>query len=147
MSCSIAKAADVVGDPWTLLVLRDAIIGVTRFDDFSRRLGIPRATLSSRLDGLCATGLMERRRYQDHPPRDEYVLTEQGRATRSIVVAFMRWGDQWRRDDPPPTRLVDAATGREIDPVLVDRATGTPLDELDVQVVGPVSEGVRDRAG
>lgn len=141
MTCSIAKALDVVGDPWTMLIVRDALLGVTRFDQFSTRLGIPRATLTARLDQLCEADVLERRAYQERPLRHEYVLTEKGQALRSMVVVLMRWGDEWVRDDRPPTTLVDADSGAPVDPVLVDRVTGRPLDELDVRAVGPVTRG------
>jgi DNA-binding HxlR family transcriptional regulator len=144
MQCSIAKALDVVGDPWTMLILRDALLGVTRFEEFFIRLGVPRATLTARLDHLCATGVLERRRYQDRPPRDEYVLTDKGRALRPVVLTLMRWGDEWIRDDDPPTHLVDEATGARIDPVLVDRTTGTPLDDLHVRAIGRVTDGISE---
>jgi DNA-binding HxlR family transcriptional regulator len=145
MQCSIAKALDVVGDPWTMLILRDALLGVTRFEDFFTRLAVPRATLTTRLDHLCATGVLERRRYQDRPPRDEYVLTDKGRALRPVVVILMRWGDEWIRHDDPPTHLIDEATGARIDPVLVDRTTGTPLDDLQVRAIGEVADGITAR--
>ena len=77
-ACSIAQALDVVGEWWTLLILRDAFLGVTRFDDWQRRLGIARNVLSARLEVLVEQGILERRRYQEHPPRDEYVLTRKG---------------------------------------------------------------------
>ncbi len=83
MNCSIAQTLDVVGDPWTLLIVRDALFGTTRFDDFRRSLGIPRATLATRLDTLVEHGVMERRRYQERPERHEYVLTE--RAATCVV--------------------------------------------------------------
>ena len=111
MDCSIAKALDIVGDPWTMLILRDALLGVKRFETFSTRLGIPRATLSARLDHLCERGVLEQRRYQDRPERVEYVLTPKGRALRPVVVTLMQWGDQWVRDDDPPTTIVDTDTG------------------------------------
>ena len=145
MSCSIAKALDVVGDPWTLLILRDALLGVTRFEDFSRRLGIPRATLNARLDQLCDRDVLERRVYQARPKRSEYVLTEKGRALRPTVVTMMLWGDRWARVDDPPTILVDAESGRVLEPVLVDRESGVPLDDLAVRAVGPVVEGIEPR--
>ena len=78
MHCSIAQTLEVVGEWWTLLILRDAFLGVTRFDDWQRRLGIARNVLSARLDVLVEQGILERRQYQDHPPRDEYVLTRKG---------------------------------------------------------------------
>jgi DNA-binding HxlR family transcriptional regulator len=143
MTCSIAKALDVVGDPWTMLILRDALLGVTRFEDFSERLGIPRATLTARLDRLCDTGVLERRPYQERPPRSEYVLTPKGRGLQPVVLTLMQWGDRWVRDDEPPTRLTHAGTGHPIEPVLVDRRTGTPLDELSVRAVGEVTHGIR----
>jgi len=142
MQCSIAKALDVVGDPWTMLILRDALLGVTRFEDFFTRLGVPRATLTARLDHLCGTGVLERRRYQDRPPRDKYILTDKGRALRPVIITLMRWGDEWIRHDDPPTQLVDETTGARIDPVLVDRATGTPLDDLHVRAIGRVADGI-----
>ena len=143
MTCSIAKALDVVGDPWTMLVMRDALLGVSRFEDFSSRLGIPRATLAGRLERLCAEGLLERRQYLDRPRRDEYVPTPKGRALRPVLVTLMQWGDAWQRDDEPPTTIVEMATGRLVDPVLVDRATGVPLTELSVRTVGTVTDGIR----
>lgn len=143
MACSIAKALDIVGDPWTMLIIRDALLGVTRFEELSSRLGIPRATLVARLQQLCERGVLERRRYQERPRREEYVLTVKGRALRPVVVTLMQWGDQWARTDRPPTRLVDATDGRAIEPVLVDRATGTPLSDLRVRAVGPVADGIR----
>jgi DNA-binding HxlR family transcriptional regulator len=142
MDCSIAKALDIVGDPWTMLILRDALLGVKRFETFSTRLGIPRATLSARLDHLCERGVLEQRRYQDRPERVEYVLTAKGRALRPVVVTLMQWGDQWVRDDDPPTTIVDTDTGAVVDPVLVDRSSGTPLDDLRLRAQGGVTTGL-----
>lgn len=135
LTCSIAKTLDVVGDPWTLLIVRDALVGVSRFEDYRRRLGIPRATLSSRLDHLVSHGIL------DHHGAG-YALTERGRALRPVIITLMRWGDEWARDDEPPTTLVDADTGRTLDPVLVDRSSGTPLDELRMRASGSVTEGI-----
>jgi DNA-binding HxlR family transcriptional regulator len=146
MQCSIAKALDVVGDPWTMLILRDALLGVTRFEELFTRLGVPRATLTARLDHLCDSGVLARRPYQDRPPRDEYVLTDKGRALRPVVVTLMQWGDEWVRHDDPPTHLIDEATGARIDPVLVDRTTGIPLDDVQVRAVGRVADGITARA-
>lgn len=143
MTCSIAKALDIVGDPWTMLVVRDAMLGVTRFEDFSSRLGIPRATLVARLAQLCERGVFERVEYQERPRRNEYVLTVKGRALRPIVVTLMQWGDRWVRSDSPPTVLIDASDGHMIDPVLVDRGSGIPLSDLPVRAVGPVTGGIR----
>lgn len=131
MTCSIAKALDVVGDPWTLLVVRDALLGVDRFEDFVERLGIPRATLSARLAHLCETGVLAR---QDA----RYELTDKGHALRPVVLTLMRWGDDWVRTDAPPTALVDGRDGRVLEPVLVDRSSGIPIDELPARAIGPL---------
>ena len=132
MNCSIAHTLDVVGDPWTLLIVRDALFGVNRFDDFRRSLDIPRATLSSRLDTLVEHGVMERRQYQDRPQRHEYVLTEKGRDLRHVMVSMLQWGDEWSALPEPPVTLIDADTGDEIEPVYVDRRSGRPLEDLKV---------------
>lgn len=142
MDCSIAKALDIVGDPWTMLIMRDALLGVKRFEGFSTRLGIPRATLSARLDHLCERGVLEQRRYQERPERVEYVLTPKGRALRPVVLTLMQWGDQWVRDDEPPTTIVDTDTGAVVDPVLVDRSSGVALDELRLRARGRVTSGL-----
>jgi DNA-binding HxlR family transcriptional regulator len=132
MHCSIAQTLDVVGDPWTLLIVRDAMFGTTRFEDFRRGLGIPRATLAARLDTLVEHGVMDRRRYQSRPERHDYVLTEKGRDLRRVMVSMLQWGDQWSSLPAPPVTLIDADTGAEIEPVYVDAVSGRPLSELRV---------------
>jgi DNA-binding HxlR family transcriptional regulator len=147
MDCSIARSLDVVGDPWTVLIVRDALLGVTRFDDFSTRLGVPRATLAARLDALVDAGVMTGERYQDHPPRREYRLTRKGRALLPVVLTLMQWGDTWLRDDDPPTTIVDVDTGRSVSPALVDLASGRPLSELRLRARGEVTTGIRGDDG
>lgn len=132
MNCSVAQTLDVVGDPWTLLIVRDALFDVTRFDDFQRRLDIPRTTLSSRLTTLVEHGVMERRPHESSPARHDYVLTPKGRALHPVVVAMLQWGDQWSSLPKPPITLVDADSAAEIDPVYIDRNTGQPLTELNI---------------
>ncbi|MFJ9814409.1 winged helix-turn-helix transcriptional regulator [Streptomyces sp. NPDC101151] len=90
--CSIARALEVVGERWTLLVVRDAIYGVRRYNDFLVHLGIPRAVLSARLKMLTEEGILVRRRYQEAPPRDEYVVTERGIALWPALRALGLWG-------------------------------------------------------
>lgn len=133
VDCSVARTLDVVGDSWTLLIVRDALFDVTRFDDFQSRLGIPRTTLSSRLRTLVEHGVMEQRPVTGTGSRHEYVLTEKGRALHSVVVAMLTWGDRWSDLAEPPVTLLDATDGRELDPVFVDRATGIPLDEIRIE--------------
>jgi DNA-binding HxlR family transcriptional regulator len=132
MNCSIAQTLDVVGDPWTLLIVRDALFGTTRFDDFQRSLAIPRATLTSRLDALVEHGVMERRAYQVRPERHDYVLTEKGRDLRRVLISLLQWGDEWSALPEPPVTLVDADTGEVIEPTYVDAVSGRPLTDVRV---------------
>ena len=92
--CSIARALEVVGERWTLLVVRDAIYGVRRYNDFLVHLGIPRAVLSARLRTLTEEGILEKRRYQESPPRDEYVVTERGAALWPVLSALCHLGSE-----------------------------------------------------
>ena len=132
MNCSVAQTLDVVGDPWTLLIVREALFGTTRFDDFQRNLDIPRATLASRLDSLVVHGVLEQRTYQVRPERHDYVLTDKGRDLRRIMVSMMQWGDKWSSLPAPPVTLLDAETGAEIDPIYVDALSGRPLSDLHI---------------
>jgi DNA-binding HxlR family transcriptional regulator len=114
-SCSIERALGVVGDRWTILILRDAFRGIRRFDGIRRDLDIPRAVLADRLRKLVDAGVLVRRRYSEHPPRDEYRLTPMGIELSPVLVAFMQWGDRWLSgDDGPPTLLVHEPCGTEI---------------------------------
>ena len=114
--CSIARSLDIVGDRWTILILRDAFRGLRRFDEFRRDLEIPRAVLADRLRKLVDAGVMAKRRYQDHPPRDEYRLTGMGMQLSPILVSLMQWGDRWLSgDDGPPTLLVHQPCGTDVD--------------------------------
>lgn len=93
-NCSIARTLEIVGERWTLLIVRDALSGITRFDGFLASLPIARNVLSDRLNGLVSHGIMERVQYQDRPPRHEYLLTARGRELTSVIVVLMAWGDR-----------------------------------------------------
>lgn len=95
IDCSVANAIDLIGDRWSLLILRDAFFGVRRFDDFCEDLGISRNVLTSRLELMAETGVLETRSYQDNPPRHEYRLTEKGRDLFDVLMALWRFGDRW----------------------------------------------------
>jgi len=95
MNCSIARSLEVIGEWWTLLIVRDAFLGVTRFDDFRERLGIARNVLASRLDTLVEGGVLERRPYDEPRGRYDYVLTRKGRALWPTMVMLRQWGDEW----------------------------------------------------
>ena len=129
MDCPIARAWGRVGEWWNILILRDAFHGLTRFDQFQRSLPIAPNMLTKRLSGLVAAGLLEKRLYSERPPRHEYVLTEMGRDFRPVMIAMMAYGNRHFTPDGVQSTLVDAETGAEADPIIVDRATLRPLTE------------------
>ncbi|MGH1565471.1 winged helix-turn-helix transcriptional regulator [Mumia sp. DW29H23] len=128
--CPIARGADELGDWWNLLILRNALDGMRRFDDFAEDLPISPAVLTSRLRLLVERGLMERRRYRERPERYEYVLTPRGRDAQGVVLSLLAWGNRGLAPDERAVVLTDRDTGREVEPVLVDAATGTPLSQM-----------------
>jgi DNA-binding HxlR family transcriptional regulator len=128
MPCPIARSLDRVGEWWSILILRDALRGTTKFEDFRRSLGVAPNMLTRRLAALVDAGLLERRRYSDHPPRDEYVLTDRGREFRPVLLALLAWGNRHFAPEGPSVELVHRETGEPADPVLVDRKTGLPVD-------------------
>ncbi len=133
--CPIARATDLIGDWWTPLVLRDVFFGMRRFDQIQVDLGIPRAVLAQRLDRLVAEGMLEKRQYEERPPRYEYRLTDKGREFWSVLAAMWRWASDWQwGDDRPGVVLKDRATGRVVRPVVVDETTGEPLDVRTLRV-------------
>ena len=143
MDCPIARAFDHVGEWWSILILRDAFHGLTRFDQFQRSLPIAPNMLTKRLNALVASGLLERRLYNEHPPRYEYVLTDRGRDFRPVMIAMMAWGNRHFAEDGVQSTLVDVETGVEADPVVVDRATGRPLTEREFTfAAGPAASDV-----
>ena len=128
-ACPIARVTDLVGDWWTPLVMRQAFYGARRFDEYVEALGIPRPVLSKRLARLVDEGLLEKRRYEERPPRYEYRLTDKGRAFWDVLAAMWRFGMDWQwGDEDPPLVLRDRDTGDEVQPVVVDEATGERLD-------------------
>ena len=103
--CSIARSLEVLGERWTLLIVRDALLGLRRFDDFQRSLGVARNVLTERLARLTGAGVLERVAYQQHPPRHEYHLTPMGRQLAVPVIALMHWGDEHFAEPQGPPRL------------------------------------------
>src|SRR5438093_3438529 len=140
MTCPIARSLERVGEWWSILILRDALHGLTRFDQFQKSLGIAPNMLTRRLNALVDAGLLERRRYSEHPPRDEYVLTARGRDFRPVLVALLAWGNRHFAPEGSSVLLVDAKTGAAGDPIRVDRATGRPIQDQDVALAaGPAA--------
>ena len=142
-TCSIGRAMEVLGERWTLLILRESFYGVTRFSAMQRNLGIARNILSARLQLLVRAGILERRRYQAEPERFEYKLTAKGRDLYPAVVAIMRWGDEHLCDDDPPVVLRHAC-GHLADPALVCAHCG---ERLDPRAVTPEPAGHALAAG
>ena len=135
-TCPVGRAVARVGDAWSLLILRDAGLGIRRFDAFQKSLGIAPNILTRRLAALTADELLERRPYSERPPRHEYVLTRRGRDYLPILQAIAAWGTA-HFGDASISRLVDAETGVPIEPVVVDRVTGRPLREIAVRIEPP----------
>jgi len=134
--CPIARALDVLGEKWTLLVVRDALAGSTRFSEFQSSLGLPRDVLSARLDTLVSAGAMERRPYKaaDARTRDEYVLTAAGRELSLVLLALGDWADRHRPSTLDPTlEFVDAATQQRVNPAAVAGDRIVPVTQLDVR--------------
>ncbi len=127
-ACPVARGLSVVGDRWTLLVLRDCFQGIRRFDDFQTRLGITRHVLADRLKKLQDCGVLERKLYQERPPRHEYLLTEKGLALHPVLVSLVHWANEWTpQPRPGGMRLVSRTTGEPVEPLLIDRQSGEPL--------------------
>ena len=135
MQCPIARGLEHVGEWWSILILRDAFRGVTRFDGFSESLGVAPNMLARRLTALVEAGLLERRRYNERPPRDEYVLTERGLDFRPVLLAMLAFGNKHFPPDDREVHVVNTATGDGVEPVLVDPATGQRIDGPGYQVV------------
>jgi DNA-binding HxlR family transcriptional regulator len=143
MNCSIARALDVLGEWWTLLVVREAFRGVRRFDAFVERLGIAPNILSVRLKRLVEHGVLEPRVYAEHPERREYRLTAKGRQLFPIIVSLLQWGDRWYADDGPPAVLMHETCGRPANPSFACAHCGEALDPRQTRAVaGPGAKGL-----
>ena len=137
-SCPIARSLGLVGDSWTLMILRDAFSGLTRFDEFQKSCNIAPNILSRRLKEMVGHGLLERVSYCSAPPRHEYRLTNKSGELRPVVLALAAWGNRHCVDGQPKMQLVDTLTGREVTAIMVDKETGQPLTVDRYQMVpGP----------
>lgn len=131
--CSVARTLSVVGDRWTLLILRDAFVGVRRFDAFQKSLGLTRHLLADRLKKLVEHGILERRRYQERPERHEYRLTDKGIDLYPVLIAIVGWGDRWMAgDEGPPLVYRHRGCGRVARPELHCPACGDPVGARDI---------------
>lgn len=143
MHCSVAQCLEVVGEWWSMLIVRDAFLGVRRFDQFQDRLGISRNILQQRLGRLVDEGVFERVAYSEHPPRYEYRLTRKGRDLWPVLTAMRQWGDTYAAPQGPPLQVVHAACGHVAHAVMVCSACGETISYRDVRAVS----GPGDRDG
>jgi DNA-binding HxlR family transcriptional regulator len=142
MHCSVAQCLEIIGDWWTPLVVRDLLLGVHRFDDLQARLGISRNVLTQRLDLLVENGIVERRPYQENPPRFDYVPTRKGRDLWHVIQAMKQWGDTWASPDGSPVDLFHTECDHVATIVPSCSHCGGELRYRDIRAIaGP---GVRD---
>ena len=138
-ACPIARSLDFLGDAWSILILRDAHAGLTRFEQFRKSLSVAPTILTKRLATLTKEGIFEKKVYSQHPPRDEYVLTAAGRDFLPVLFMIGDWGRK-HRGDGKLVRFLDAETGMEIKPVVVDEVTGAKIGTRPIQMVAPSGE-------
>ena len=147
MQCPVARSLERVGEWWSILILRDAVYGLKRFDEFQKSLDIAPNMLTRRLNALVKAGMLKRQRYSDKPPRYEYVLTDRGRDFRPVLLALLAWGNKHFAPEGPSVLLADTETGTPADPVVVDRVSGRPIPGPGFSLVpGPgANERMRQR--
>ncbi|HET8731366.1 MAG TPA: helix-turn-helix domain-containing protein [Moraxellaceae bacterium] len=139
MPCSVARSLAILGDRWTLLILRNAFLAMRRFDDFQAGLGVTRHVLADRLSRLVEAGVLKKVPYQDNPPRYEYRLTEKGRDLYPVLLALTNWGDKWLDEGRgAPLEYLHKTCGHKFRPTMVCSECGEPVSPHDVMpVAGP----------
>jgi len=147
MDCPIARSLDRVGEWWSILILRDALAGMTRFEEFQKSLAIAPNILTRRLNALVDAGFLARRCYSEHPPRHEYILTDRGRDFCPVLISLIAFGNRHFAPEGASVAIVDAASGAPAEPILVDRPTGRPIMSSEFELVaGPAaSEAMKAR--
>ena len=133
-NCSIARALAILGERWTLLVMREVLLGRRRFAELKRNVGVAPNILSDRLQTLVDHGLLKRRRYSDHPEAFEYVPTPKGVAVNPVLVSLMQWGDEYASPKGPPRVIVHTSCGHDAHPGLRCSHCGEPIDASDLKV-------------
>ena len=148
LNCSIANALDLIGEWWTILILREAFFGTRRFEDFQQHLGIARNILTARLRKLCDSGVLERVPIKEGAKRHEYRLTQMGRDLQPTLVALTQRGDRWlHRETGAPVYFVERASGEQIADVTVQSIDGRKLEPREMAMVpGPgATEETKER--
>jgi DNA-binding HxlR family transcriptional regulator len=143
MACSIARTLDVIGEPWSPLILRDVYVGIDRFEQIQADLGISRKVLTERLKWLVESGVLEREQYEARPPRDRYVLTDKGFELVDLLMVMVAWGDRWLAGEAGPPVLYRHRACGEISHVDLRCAhCGASMHARDVEVLpGPGAAG------
>jgi DNA-binding HxlR family transcriptional regulator len=142
MDCSVAQCLEVVGEWWSMLIVRDVFLGVSRFDDFQRRLGISRNILQQRLARLVEAGVLTRVPYSEHPPRDDYRLTDKGRDLWPVLTAMRQWGDRHAAPKGPPLEVSHKACGSTAEAIMVCGSCHEPIGPRDVEAKPGRGHGV-----
>ena len=138
MNCSVAQCLEVVGEWWSMLIVRDVFLGVTRFDQLQERLGISRNVLNQRLARLVETGVLAKVPYSDRPPRHDYRLTDKGLDLWPVLTAMRQWGDRYAAPGGPPLQVVHKGCGQVAEVVYTCSACGEAVGPRDVRAVpGP----------
>ena len=132
-NCSIARSLELVGERWTILIVRDAFLGVARFDDFQESLGVSRGILTDRLSRLVEAGILERRLYQERPERHEYRLTDKGRDLWPVTIGLLKWGDRYYAENGPPRVILHRGCGGEVTEHLTCAKCGAALEAREVE--------------
>lgn len=147
--CPIARSLERVGEWWSILIMRDALQGLRRFDEFARSLEIAPNMLTRRLNSLVEAGLLERQAYSQRPLRYQYVPTVKGEDFRVVLMAFVAWGNRHYAEEGESVQLVERATGRPVRQLMADICDGhpTPLDQCTVQAGPSASAEMRLRLG
>src|SRR5258708_40152984 len=145
MHCPIARSLERVGEWWSMLILRDALHGLTRFEDFRESLDIAPNILTVRLASLVESGMLEKRLYSDHPPRFEYVPTQRGRDFRPVLLSLMAFGNRHFAPEGAMVEVVNTRTGKVADVAAFDRTTGEPIAAPDYAMVPGPAANVRIR--
>jgi DNA-binding HxlR family transcriptional regulator len=144
--CPIARSLDRVGEWWSILILRDALGGMTRFEEFQKSLAIAPNMLTRRLNALVDAGFLARRRYCERPPRYEYLLTERGRDFRPVLIALLAFGNRHFAPEGASVAIADVRTGAPAEPILVDRSTGRPLLSSEFELAAGPAASAATRA-
>lgn len=144
--CPIARSLERVGEWWSILIMRDALHGLRRFDEFSRSLGIAPNMLTRRLNALVEAGMLERRAYSERPPRYEYVPTPKGEDFRMVLMSLVAWGNRHYAEEGTSVEVVERETGRPVQPIMATAEGGlVTFDQCVVQAGPAASAGMRER--